>query len=94
LGQFVGPGIGAEVESGVAEAGAGLLGQKIDAGKAALREFVPAGEGQAVLCGAKFVEVDHLALSKRYSREAAGLVRGLLRRGGFLSQRFRDVQKL
>jgi hypothetical protein len=39
------------------------MGQKIDAGKAALREFIPAGEGHAVLSGAKFVEVDHLALS-------------------------------
>jgi hypothetical protein len=36
------------------------MGQKIDAGKAALREFIPAGEGHAVLSGAKFVEVDHL----------------------------------
>jgi hypothetical protein len=43
LGQLVGPGIAAEVESGVAEAGVGLLGQKKDAGKAALREFIPAG---------------------------------------------------
>jgi hypothetical protein len=43
LGQLVGPGIAAEVESGVAEAGVGLLGQKIDAGKTALREFIPAG---------------------------------------------------
>jgi hypothetical protein len=38
------------------------MGQEIDAGKAALREFIPAGEGHAILSGAKFVEVDHLAL--------------------------------
>jgi len=62
LGQLVGPGIGAEIELGVTEAGVALMGQKIDAGKAALREFVPAGEGHAVLSGPKFVEVDHLAL--------------------------------
>ena len=62
LGQLVGPGIAAKVESGVAEAGAGLLGQKIDAGKAALREFVPAGQWHAVLSGPKFVEVDNRVL--------------------------------
>jgi hypothetical protein len=63
LGQPVGPRIAAEVESGVAEAGVGHIGQKIDARKAALREFISAGEGHAVLRGAKFVEVDHLARS-------------------------------
>jgi hypothetical protein len=64
LGQLVGPGIGAEVYLGVTEAGVGLLGEEIDADKAALREFIPAGGGHAVLSGAKFVEVDHLALFK------------------------------
>jgi hypothetical protein len=39
------------------------MGQKIDARKAALRELIPAGEGHAVLSGAKLVEVDHLALA-------------------------------
>jgi hypothetical protein len=41
LGQLVGPGIGAEVKSAVAEAGVGHIGQKIDARKTALREFIP-----------------------------------------------------
>jgi len=72
LGQLVGPGIAAEVESGVAEAGVGLIGQKIDARKAALRELIPAGEGHAVLSGAKFLEVDHLTLSMRCSRGTTG----------------------
>ena len=41
-----------------------VVGQKIDARKAALRELIPAGEGHAVLSGAcKLVEVDHLALA-------------------------------
>jgi hypothetical protein len=38
------------------------MGQKIDARKAALRELIPAGEGHTVLSGAKFVEINHLAL--------------------------------
>jgi hypothetical protein len=63
LGQLVGPGIAAEVELGVAEAGVRIVGQQIDAGKTALRELIPAGEGHAVLSGAKLVEVDHLALA-------------------------------
>jgi hypothetical protein len=37
------------------------LGEKINARQAALREFIPAGKGHAVLSGAKFVEVDHPA---------------------------------
>jgi hypothetical protein len=68
LGQLVGPGIGAEIELGVAEAGVGLMGQKIDARKAALRELIPAGEGHTVLSGAKLVEVDHLALPNNKSQ--------------------------
>jgi len=67
VGQLVGPGIGAEVESGVAEAGVRLMGQKIDARKTALRKLIPAGEGNAVLSGAKLAEVDHLALSNTVS---------------------------
>jgi hypothetical protein len=64
VGQLVGPGISAEIgEPGVAETGVRLVVQKIDARKAALREFIPAGEGHAVLSGAKLVEVDHLALA-------------------------------
>ena len=66
MGQLVGPGIAAEiVEPGVAEAGVRIVVQQIDARKAALRELIPAGERHAVLSGAKLVEVDHLALSKR-----------------------------
>ena len=63
MGQLVGPGISAEVELGVAEAGVRLVVKKINARQAALREFIPAGEGHAVLSGAKLVEVDHLALA-------------------------------
>jgi hypothetical protein len=64
VGQLVGPGIAAEiVEPGVAEAGVRIVVQQIDARKAALRELIPAGEGHAVLSGAKLVEVDHLALA-------------------------------
>jgi hypothetical protein len=75
---------------GVAEAGVGLVGQKIDAGKAALRKFIPAGKGHAVASGAKFVEVDHLALSKKCNRSIAGV----LPLWGFSSQSSRDPEKL
>ena len=83
LGQLVGPGIAAEVELGVAEAGVRRIGQKIDARKAALRELIPAGEGHTVQSGAKLVEVNHLALSKRCSRGATGPFRDSCRCGGF-----------
>ena len=62
VGQLVGPGLAAEiVEPGVAEAGVRIVLQQIGARQAALRELIPAGEGHAVLSGAKLVEVDHLA---------------------------------
>jgi hypothetical protein len=64
VGQLVGPGIAAEiVEPGVAEAGVGIVIQQIDAGKTAFRELIPAGDGHAVLSGAKLVKVNHLALA-------------------------------
>jgi hypothetical protein len=63
------------------------MGQKIDAGKAALREFVSAGQGHAVLSGPKFVEVDHLALSKRCSRGGRFILGVVSLRGFFKTNR-------
>ena len=61
MGQFVRPGIGAEIEGpGVAHAGVPLIVHQVDAGKAALRELTPTTEGQAVLSGAKLIQVERL----------------------------------
>jgi hypothetical protein len=92
LGQFVGPGIAAEIKSTVAEAGVGLLGQKVDARKTALREFISTGYGYAVQSGAKFVEVDHLAVSnygvafKRLFSADASFTMKIYRQGRFANR--------
>jgi hypothetical protein len=60
LRQFVGPGIAAViVKRGVAEAHRGFFVQEIHAAKTTVREYIGAGEGHAILAGAKFIQIKH-----------------------------------
>jgi hypothetical protein len=60
VGQLVRPGIGAEIEgAGIAQAGVPLIVHQVDAPIAALRELISAAEGDAILSGAKLVQVNH-----------------------------------
>lgn len=76
MGQFVRPGVTAEVVAPrVAQAGVSLIVHQIDASKAELRELISATRGHTILPRPKLVHVNHLTNARLRLMKPVGVRR-------------------